>query len=389
MKRSLFVIGMMSCVASAAHAQSSVTLYGVIDEGLNYTSNAGGGKLYSLSSGDVEGSRWGLKGTEDLGGGLSAIFQLENGFNVNNGRLGPENQIFGRQAYVGLSSATYGTLTFGRQYDSLVDYLAPLTSNGNWGGAMFSHPYDNDNTDNTFRLDNAVKFASASYGGFTFGGTYAFSNSTAFASNRALSVGAQYTVGGLTAAAAYLNVDSPNNGAAGAVANLGSAGADGSFTADRQRVFGAGVNYTLGSATLGFVYTHTDLSRPDATLYASLTPSPTLGAASSLKFNNFELNAKYQFTPAFYVGGMYTFTSATYAGTSGESAKPKYHQFGLMADYNLSKRTDIYIQSVYIKVANDSAVAGTGLEFASNPDIANPSSNNRQFVARVGIRHQF
>ncbi|AJW99802.1 gram-negative porin family protein [Burkholderia gladioli] len=376
-------------LAGAAYGQSSVTLYGIIDEGFNYTSNAGGGRLFSLSSGDVAGSRWGLKGNEDLGGGLAAVFQLENGFNVNNGKLGPENQLFGRQAYVGISSTTFGTVTFGRQYDSLVDYLAPLTANGNWGGAMFSHPYDNDNTDNTFRINNAVKYASANYGGLTFGGAYAFSNSTSFATNRAMSVGLQYSLGGLTAAAAYLNVDAPNNGAAGAVADLGTAGADGAFTADRQRVFGAGINYVLASTTFGFVYTHTSLSRPTASLYASLMPSPTLGAASSVKFDNFEVNAKYQFTPAFFVGGMYTFTEATYNGDSKGSAKPKYHQFGLMADYNVSKRTDLYAQGAFIKVANASGVAGTGFEFASNPDIASPSSNSRQLVLRVGVRHQF
>jgi predicted porin len=389
MKKSFLAFGILSSFAGLAHAQSSVTLYGVIDEGLNYTNNVGGHHLFALSSGDTQGSRWGLKGTEDLGGGLSALFQLESGFNVNNGRLGPEDQQFGRQAFVGLSSTTFGTVTMGRQYDSLVDYLAPLTVNGNWGGAMFSHPYDNDNTDNTFRINNAVKYASIDYAGFTFGGAYAFSNSTSFAVNRAQSVGAQYTHGPLTISAAYLNVDNPNEGSAGAVANLGSSGTDGSWSAARQRVFGAGINYTIGAATLGFVYTNTDLSQPTGSLYANLTPSAVLGDASSIKFNNFETSLKYQFTPAFFVGGMYTYTRATYDGTTGASAKSQYHQFGLMADYNLSKRTDVYIQSSYVLVGGASNVAGTGLEFAGNPDSADRSSSNKQVMARVAIRHQF
>lgn len=137
------------------------------------------------------------------------------------------------------------------------------------------------------------------------------------------------------------------------------------------------------------MYTNTDLSEPTATQYASLTASPTLGAASSLKFSNFEVNAKYQFAPALYVCGMYTYTQATYDGASGGSAKPKYHEFGLMADYNLSKRTDVYIQGTYIKVASASGVDGTGLEFAANADAAAPSSSSQQFMARVGIRQQF
>ncbi|WP_049017806.1 porin, partial [Burkholderia multivorans] len=130
--------------------QSSVTLYGVIDEGLNYTNNVGTGHVYEMASGYAQGSRWGLKGNEELGGGLKAVFQLENGFDVNTGRLNQGGRMFGRQAYVGLSSAQYGTVTFGRQYDSVVDYLAPTTANGNWGGYLLAHPFDNDNTDNSF-----------------------------------------------------------------------------------------------------------------------------------------------------------------------------------------------------------------------------------------------
>ncbi|CAN7389754.1 porin [Caballeronia sp. LjRoot34] len=389
MNKSILVVSVLGACCSVAHAQSSVTLFGLIDEGLNYTSNVGGKSLWSMSSGDVQGSRWGLKGSEDLGGGLSAVFKLENGFNINSGKLAQDGQEFGRQAWVGVSSTKFGTLTLGRQYDSLVDYLGPLTANGNWGGGMFTHPYDNDNTDDTFRLNNSVKFASVNYSGLTFGGAYAFSNSTGFATNRAESLGAQYVNGPLTVGAAFLNVDEPNNGSAGAVANLGSSGTDGSWTAARQRVFGAGINYAIGAATLGFVYTNANLSQPTGTEYANFAASPSLGAASSIKFNNFEVNALYQFTPALYVGGMYTYTQATYDGTSGGSAKAKYHQLGLMADYNISKRTDLYAQAVYVKVVSDSGIQGTGLEFAANPDAAAPSSNDRQVIARIAIRHKF
>ncbi|HIH2747058.1 porin [Burkholderia sp. LMG 13014] len=389
MKRTFFAVGVLSVFTGVAQAQSSVTLYGLIDEGLDYTNNVGGKKLYALSSGDVQGTRWGLKGTEDLGAGLKVVFKLESGFDVNSGKLGQEGAEFGRQAYIGMSSATFGTVTVGRQYDSVVDYLAPMTANGNWGGGMFTHPYDNDNTDNTFRLNNAVKYTSVDYSGFSFGGAYAFSNSTNFGMNRAISVGAQYSNGPVSLAAAYMNVDRPNAGTAGAVAIGPNGNPDGSWTAIHQRVFGAGIAYTTGSATVGFAYTHTNLSQPTATQYANFAASPTLGAATSLKFNNYEVNAKYQFTPAFYAAGMYTYTQATLDGATGGSAKPKYHQFGLMADYNLSKRTDVYAQAAYVKVASDSGVTGTGLEFAVNPDAAGPSSTSKQFMARVGIRHKF
>lgn len=75
--------------------------------------------MYELGSGNLQGDRWGLIGSEDVGGGLKAIFRLEGGFNVDNGMLGQGGAEFGRKAYVGLASPV-GTVTLGRQYDLLV-----------------------------------------------------------------------------------------------------------------------------------------------------------------------------------------------------------------------------------------------------------------------------
>lgn len=366
-------------VGTQAHAQSSVTLYGIIDEGLNYTNSVRGHSNWELQSGFAQGSRWGLKGSEDLGGGVKALFQLENGFDVNSGKLGQGSRMFGRQAYVGLQDARLGTVTLGRQYDSVVDYLAPLTANGNWAGYMLSHPLDNDNTDNSFRLNNSVKYTSNSYNGLTFGGLYGFSNQAGgFSNNRSYSLGAQYSNGPLALAAAYMQINHPGANQSGSLATD-----DTNFTATRQRVWGAGINYTLANtATLGFVYSHTDLSNPTGSVYVgNFTTVP-----SSLKFDNFEVNAKYQFTPSFYVGGMYTFTEGHFNAATG-SSKPKWHQIGLMADYNLSKRTDVYIQAAYQKVV--SASTGTILDKAYIPGADAPSSTTSQVMARLGIRHQF
>ncbi|MDI7047673.1 porin, partial [Escherichia coli] len=90
-KISLVVTLIGASAASAANAQSSVTLYGLIDAGIAYTNNvqngtpSHGSSRVALASGNISGSRFGLRGAEDLGGGLKAIFVLENGFNVNNG----------------------------------------------------------------------------------------------------------------------------------------------------------------------------------------------------------------------------------------------------------------------------------------------------------------
>ncbi|MGP8473711.1 porin [Burkholderia sp. PR2] len=382
MKHRIAAAVAMTILSAPVFAQSSVTLYGLIDEGIDYTNNVGGKHVYELQSGFVQGSRWGLRGTEDLGGGLSAIFKIESGFNVNNGKLGQGGLGFGRQAYVGLANDRYGTLTFGRQYDSVVDYLAQTTANGNWAGYMFSHPYDNDNTDNTFRVNNTVKYASPEIAGFQFGGTYSFSNGTEFANNRQYSVGAQYTNGGLLVAAAYLQADKPSATSSGAINN----GGDENFLAKRLRVFGGGINYTFGPATAGFAYTNSHLNQPQSTTYISGSILPAVGTLNSLRFQNFELNFKYQFTPALYAGAAYTFTTENFNASSG-NAEPKVHQVGLMADYNLSKRTDIYVQGAYQHVAGDKT--GTSLDLAYVPGAADASSTSNQFVIRAAIRHKF
>jgi predicted porin len=369
-------------LAVPAFAQNTVTLYGVIDEGFDFTNNAAGHKAYDLQSGYVQGSRWGLKGTEDLGGGLKAVFQLENGFNVNNGALGQGSRMFGRQAYVGLTSDKFGTVTLGRQYDSLVDYLAQTTANGNWAGYLFSHPYDNDNTDNSFRVDNTVKYASPSFAGLQFGGTYSFSNNTSFANNRQYSVGGQYANGGLLVAAAYLQANNPGATSGGGISSTG----DSNFPAALLRVFGAGVNYSFGPATLGFAYTNTYITQPTGTEYLAGSIAPATGTLSNLRFQNFEVNGKYQISPALFVGAMYTYTRASFNATSG-TQHPTYHQVGLMADYNLSKRTDVYVQGAYQHVGGDKT--GTALDFAYVPGANNVSSNRNQFVTRVALRHKF
>lgn len=384
MKRTMASMAVLACMALAhdVHAQSSVTLYGVIDEGFDYTNNVNGSKVYELQSGYVQGSRWGLKGSEDLGGGLKAIFQLENGFDVNSGKLGQGGLGFGRQAYVGISDQRFGTVTLGRQYDSLVDYLAQTTANGNWAGYLFSHPYDNDNTDNTFRVNNTIKYASPSIDGFQAGGTYSFSNDTNFANNRQYSVGMQYQTGGLLFAAAYLRANNPSATAGGAINN----GGDENFVGKSLQIFGAGVNYTFGGATAGFAYTNTYVSDPLSSGYVGAITPPGGATLSSLRFNNFEVNAKYQFTPAFFVGAAYTFTRADFNATSG-NVHPEYHSVGLMADYNLSKRTDVYVQGAFQHVAGDKT--GTVLDVAYVPGADAVSSSANQLVVRAAIRHKF
>jgi general bacterial porin, GBP family len=387
MKKTLMVAALTGIFATAAHAQSSVTLYGLIDAGITYTNNQGGHSNFKATSGSINGSRWGLRGSEDLGGGLKAIFTLENGFNIDNGSYGQGNREFGRQAFVGLSSDQFGAVTLGRQYDSVVDYLGPLALTGTqYGGTQFAHPFDNDNLTNSFRINNSIKYTSVNYGGFKFGGQYGFSNGAGdFANNRAYSVGASYNYGPLNIAAGYLQL---NNSIAGAslaanasAANSGGAlSGDQTFVAGRQRTFGAGLNYAFGPAVVGFVFTQTKL---DNAVGISGNATGTTGGIAltdgSARFNNYEVNARYSLTPALSLAGAYTYTDSHLDGV-----KPKFQQVSLQTAYALSKRTDVYLQGEYQHVTD---LGGTGLG-ATITDVGVSSTPN-QVSATVGIRHRF
>jgi len=380
-KMKIRLSALLCALSAPAFAQGSVTLYGVLDEGINYTSNVGGHSMVEMASGFPHGSRWGLKGTEELGGGVKAVFQLENGFDVDSGRAYQGGLLFGRQAYVGLSSDSMGALTAGRQYDSVVDFLAQNSAGGTWGGYMFAHPYDNDNLINTFRVNNTVKYTSPTLGGLKFGATYSFSDDASWSNNRQYSVGGQYASGGLVVSAAFLRADNPSATSYGAINNSG----DQNLLGSRLRIFGAGATYSIGKAALGVVYSDTDVENPQSSGYVGPIVPPA-GSLSSLRFQNFEVNAKYQFGTAYWAGVMYSYTRASVSATSGRQ-HPVYHSIGMMADYQLSKRTDVYVQGVYQHVGGDAT--GTVLDTAYIAGAANVSSNRNQLLLRTGIRHFF
>ncbi|MEC5405153.1 porin [Paraburkholderia sp. MPAMCS5] len=381
MKKTLMVAALTGVFATAAHAQSSVTLYGLIDAGITYTNNQHGHSNWQQTSGSVNGSRWGLRGSEDLGGGLKAIFTLENGFGINDGSMKQGSREFGRQAFVGLASEQFGSVTLGRQYDSMVDFVGPLALTGTqYGGTQFAHPFDNDNLNNSFRVNNSVKYTSANYGGFKFGGMYGFSNQAdGFANNRAYSAGASYNWGGLNVGAAYLQLNS--NGATGAAAAFNSGGAvssDNTFFARRQQTWGAGANYAFGPATVGLVYSQTNLQGLAGIGAGASGQSNGIGFPSnSAHFQNFEANARYALTPAVSIAGSYTYTRGSLAGT-----RPHWNQFNLQTAYALSKRTDVYLQGEYQQV-NQNAIVGADINGLA------ASSNNKQVAVTAGLRHRF
>jgi GBP family porin len=379
MKKTLAIAVCAAGYACGAQAQSSVTLYGVIDAGLFYTSNEKGRAAWQAGSGDVTGSHWGFAGHEDLGGGTKAIFQLENGFSVMNGTARQGGREFGYQAYAGLSNNRFGTVTFGRQYDSVVDYVAPLSFTGiHPGGNNFSaHPFDNDNLNNSFRVNNAVKFASTSYEGLRFGALYGFSNEAGgFDDNRLYSFGAAYDAGPLNLSAGYLQANNGGSSNTNGALTL----TDRTFIAAQQRTYGAGANYGLGAAKLGFVWTRTQLGGLE-----TINGANSLGLAENgqgASFNNYEVNASYALSPALKLIGEYTYTAAALSTASGQH-HPKWHEVSVQTDYFLSKRTDLYLQASYQHINSD----GSGL----TADVSGQalSSTDEQIVVGVGMRHRF
>ncbi|SAL79699.1 porin [Caballeronia peredens] len=387
MKKSLLALAALGVFAGAAHAQSSVTLYGIIDAGFVYSNNSGGEKLYSMNSGNLQGSRWGLRGTEDLGGGLKAIFVLENGFNVFNGRLGQGGAEFGRQAYVGLSSQ-FGTVTLGRQYDSVVDYTGAFEVGSQWASYFGAHPGDLDNMNNSNRVNNAIKYTSANYAGFTFGGLYSLGgNAGQFNRNQIWSLGVGYSQGPLQLGAGYLNVKDPNYSFFGNTpsssttsSNMGGSRVySGYASAKTQQVISAGGAYTFGAATVGATYSNTQFKDLGSEPGTGLTPVGGYTGGTG-KFHNAEINFKYQLTPALLLGVAYDYTKGYGLGDA------KYHQAMLGADYFLSKRTDVYIDGVY---QHASGTDSTNRSAVANINGLSPSSTTNQVAAIVGIRHKF
>ncbi|MBN3807974.1 porin [Paraburkholderia sp. Ac-20347] len=388
MKKTLILAGVLGAFAMSAHAQSSVTLYGSLDAGIVYANNAGGHSLWAQGSGALSHNYFGLKGSEDLGGGLKAIFTLESGFNIGNGSFSESNSIFNRQAYVGLQSDQYGALTLGRQYDSMNQYLAPLSEAGaGFGNNLAGHPFDNDNFAQTFSIKNAVKYSSANYSGFQFGGMYGFSNEAdGFANSRAWSAGASYSNGPLNVAAGYLQLN--NSGTVGGNTS-GAASADTNISARLQRSFGVGANYTYGPAQVGFVWSHSQIDG----LQSLGSGGTTLAGLSGLNLHmdNYELNGAYHLTPALALVGSYTFTDGTVTGTGSGDQSPKWHTVMVGTDYSLSKRTDVYLAGVYQHASGSLGVNGSGqaLQNVAAINTLSPSSTNNQIAATIGLRHRF
>ena len=397
--KSVMLIGMLVGSASTtASAQSTVTLYGIIDAGLQYISDVGvaqntgaaghpvayvsKSRVGFLSGGSIS-NRWGLKGVEDLGGGLAAIFQLENGFNSGTGAFSLNGTEFNRAAFVGLSSTRYGTITLGRQADAITDMLV-LYGPG-FAGGISTYAGDLSNYDTSNRINNSVKYRTPLYAGFTGELIYGFGN-TAGSLNAKSSFGAgfNYVRGPVAAGVAYLRMDnsgsSTNSWSGSADGNFGSAVTVGYAGARMAQIMDAAANYTFGTLTVGVNYG-----------YTQYRPSAVSSFKHVVGYNSAGVGARYFYSPAIIFAGNYSYTRGQSVGNN--APPPRYQNLGVTGIYSLSKRTSLYVLGGYQHASGSTLDAYGNIvnAAASIGDIANsfPAGSRNQAVVRVGMLNKF
>lgn len=358
-----------------AMAQSSVTLYGIVDTGLEYVSHASatGGSVVRMPA--ITGefpSRWGLHGVEDIGGGYSIVFQLESGFNVGSGGLGQGRRFFGRQAFAGVKSP-YGTLALGRQYTMTITSMLSLDSIG--PGIYGIGSFDGYLT--IPRADNAVTYQ-VSASGITFGASYSFGRDSTGTGNTPgegtcagspgssdchdWSVVLEYDAQNFGLVASY----EQENGGAASAANFfdGVAPFPTPRSADEDTHLVAGAYAKVGDLKIGAGWVHRRLS------------IDTPGEAD-VESNLFFLGSTYFITPTLVLDGeIYRSVNAQHdtRATLGTTRLTYYR----------SKRTAVYAHIAYL--ANSPHAQFT---VSSGGGGTTPAPGVGQFGAMVGLRHSF
>ncbi|MFP3553055.1 porin [Paraburkholderia sp. SIMBA_049] len=385
----------LTATASVSAQSSNVTLYGIVDNGLQYETGLPKGHVFGAQSGGWAQSRFGLKGAEDLGGGTQAIFQLESRLNTQNGTFA-NGSFFEGQATVGLRNETWGQVKAGNmgsaeisQYSGDVDpqetkkyAIGTLVR-----GRIFS------------QAANGIEYLSPKIAGFTLQGQYDLTNSTKWnagnpgsapgqlgtssglgsAQGRSDGIKLSYQAAGLYWQATYDEVRDPN----GQFSNV--------YLASRSILTGA--TYAIGPVLLVLGYQH--LSAPDASNagYFGTAAAPGLPAGATLptSVNHEWLGAIWQTTPALAVTGAVYHANANHGNGNGTL-------YTLGANYSLSKRTLLYSELAYL---HNSSTSNLGLDSGlygpntnndpvnGSPTSTNPNYGKSQFGVITGIATRF
>ncbi|MFJ4290583.1 porin [Cupriavidus sp. NPDC089707] len=375
--RSLIALGVLATFAGAACAQSSITLYGTVDTNLEFDTNfknpsGGPDNRFALNGEGLSGSRWGLRGVEDLGGGLSGVFVLESGFGGDDGTSQQGGRLFGRQAFIGLQSATYGKLTFGRQYTSMLEALA------NFSPAAMSSLYEPviAQIGPVYREDNTAKY-SATFGPISVGAHWSFGTGGSSGTVNGSSLGgkgevpgqfrrdtgygarASYTAGPFGTALTYDQVNP-------SIISNGTFLGTGTF-----KKAAAAVSYAVGPAIFMGGYRWARSSAPGQTL---------------VRDNLYWAGVYYEVTPALSLTLDYYYQ--VFRSSTLPALKPPGNPRQLMfiADYRLSRRTDLYLTTAYSKNAG-LCLDTASIAFTNGYQLG--GGKNSMFGAALGIRHHF
>ncbi|WP_235993991.1 porin [Paraburkholderia solitsugae] len=351
----------------SAAAQSSVTLFGVVDQGIRYTTHADpqGDSRVQLANGANE-SLWGFKGAEDIGGGTKVVFQLENRFFPNTGATDPAYPFF-NTAFVGLQSSSYGKLTMGRQINPLTDAVVGAFVTNAWLPTFYQFRPEVMMAQGVW-TSNMVKYA-ARWQSLTAEVSYAFGgNAGAFGSGSQIGASILYLPGApLRLAAAYLDSRDAVNGSA------------------HFKSWTAGGSYSLGDTTVNAGWA---VNRQDAGFVGNFPNGPfTPPELSALKFNTFSSRQMF-FGGVTQLIGNATHLSANVWRTiqtgKTQTADGNATQFQLLADYNWSKRTDTYLEADYSLYRGGMV----GAQFQGINALSSAYGTN-QLGIMAGIRHTF
>lgn len=342
MKKSLIALAVLAA-SGAAMAQSSVTLFGIVDTGVGYVKNSGGDKKVGMTTSGNATSRLGFRGVEDLGGGLKAGFWLEGQIDGDDGNAAGFN--FKRRSTLSLAGG-FGEVRLGRELVAGYSKTSTYDMFGQVGMGQFlgwsSKLYGEDV--GGVRADNMLSYYTPNFGGFTAGANYGFGESVVSnKTNRYVGGYAAYDNGPLSVS---LAVDKNNLAA---------------FETDRTQ-WSLGGSYDLGMLKA-------------SALYQEVKFKDTITSDSG-KFRNWLLGVSAPVGPGTI--------KAQYASYKLKDSSDKSHQLSLGYVYDMSKRTAVYGTASFLKNKGEAAasLAGNGLPLAAD-------EGRNQSGFQVGIRHAF
>ncbi len=357
MKKSILALAVLGAASGAASAQSSVAVYGLVDVALVRETGAAAGSTTKLTSGVGAGSRLGFKGSEDLGGGLSAVVLLESGYQADTGALGQGGLLFGRQAYVGLQGG-FGALTVGRQYTPQYLTVAAVDP--------FSSGYAGDTKNlmaatgnSASRMDNSLKYVSPAFQGVTGELAYAPGEvSGDNAAGRQIGAALAYAGGPLKVRLGYHN----RNNETALVKNVSSA---------RNTVLA--VVYDLGALKLHFAY-GADKGVNSAPLRNAANPfGYTVAPTASVDSRDLLLGVTVPF------GSVHTLMASYIRKNDRTAFNQDAAQLAVGYRYALSKRTELYAAYAHIDNKRGAGyTVGSAIEGGTGDGALN-----------LGIRHAF